>query len=218
MEEIQDIMNKMEELDYEVERISADLETAEENCESCPEDENECPDSGNGGNGCGTNGEIHLCCTTIVKHFEVNLSPEKPELRYDVSCLGTAVETKDIEICPGWTVTAYYLKIVGCIPFIFSSKHAIKRDTGNPNQRFVCGTGENASICCQGCICIDNCVKCFESAEDAWNAAKDLEINCSTISFDQNDITAEIVEIADNKGCPNETYVKFSAKLEIDID
>ena len=239
MADVQELMNKMENLNKELSTI---LDEAKQGCindqveegiaapASVGEDDNECPKFSR---------KVKLCCTTVVNHFDVQTNRDgtlnNVKLIFDPTCLHAVVEEEDVDVCRGnCTLHAYVVRVIGSLPFAFSATGALvptgdaARHSGIPSPSPIITCGDPVDICCQCCACVDNAICCFADEDEA--KAKAEEINdaletdpCSIISGSDT-VKAEILKcgklpgcsvFCHPDGCKDETLVKFTATLEI---
>jgi len=234
MADVQELMNKMESLNKELTTI---IDETKQGLTAGEAEEAFAPYLG--GSGSGSNcprftRKVKLCCTTVVKHFDVSLTnaegmPRTVKLIFDPSCLHAVVECETVNICNTncGNIRVYVVKVVGCIPFAFSVQNALDGD-GICGNLPASATIKRADLCCQGCICVDNNICCYTDKHQAECVRQDLAgyLNCDGISFaDGGNPSAELLEcktlwhtscsICTPDNCKDETYVKFEAKLEV---
>lgn len=95
--------------------------------------------------------EVPFCCTTSLPNV-FNVITNSVFLAFN-SCLHckTVQDTVEATCTNGVScgqIDACLTKVVGCIQFVAAA------DIG------VGGSGFQSAICCQGCVCVDECVKC----------------------------------------------------------
>lgn len=220
MKDIQEIMTEMETLDKEIAATNQEETETKESCSGCGQKGSEnryCPK---------INPYVKLCCTTVVKTFKVNetalADPKNLTFIYDPNCLNAIVEEIQVPICDGCSeCTAYFVKIVGCIPFAFSARKVL---SGTYNNKPTCPTGAFSDVCCQCCICVDKYVACYPTRREAEHAIPGIVATIKACSASIMGPAAELVHCETKGGphcncllhkCKNETYVKFEATLNL---
>lgn len=225
MEDVQNIMNEMENLDKEV---VTNNEAKQEllgvfTTENCG-DPVPCPNFTR---------DVTLCCTAVVKHFELAnegvIDPNTVRVIYDPSCLHAIVEKARVSICSGdcGSICVYVVKVVGCIPFAFSATDAIQGPCKAPLARPL-----RVDLCCQGCVCVDNNICCYSKRKNAEAAREQIAnvLNCTSgangivIKTGTSPSAAVLTCKQDGtcigctstvNGCEKESYVKFIATLTV---
>lgn len=132
---LENAVDKLEEITSEGRKQIAEAQTKELD-ERCP----------NGGYI-----EVPFCCTTTLPKV-FNVITNAVWLTFN-SCLHCKMLQDTVEAtCANGVscgeIDACITKVVGCIQFVAAA------DIG------VGGSGFQSAICCQGCVCVDECVKC----------------------------------------------------------
>jgi len=213
MEDVQNIMNKMENLDKktdtsnEAEKALLGVITTQESDPLCPN----------------FTRDVSLCCTAVVpNNFTVNLTGSIIKFIYDPSCLHAIVEKATVSICGTncGDICVFLVKVVGCIPFAFSAPNALIGQCGNR-------TTPATEICCHCCACVNNNICCYSDANRAEEARALIasKLNCTDTTngiLITTPAAANVVTCACNDGspatftnCGSETYVRFTATLTV---
>jgi len=216
MDDIQNIMNKMENLDKEVATTNESekalvgllkLNGSEPSDPSCPD----------------FTRLVDLCCTAVVPTGTNGFTLQAPtsvKLIYNPNCLQAVVQQATVSICGTdcGDICVYLVKVVGNLPFAFSASNALTAPCGNT-------TPPESNICCNCSVCVNNNICCYSDAAQAEATRRVIAANLNCASANgiviSTPAAANVVTCTCSGGsptfnkCPNETYVRFTATLTV---
>ncbi|EEM55954.1 ABC transporter permease [Bacillus thuringiensis] len=120
--------------------------------------------------------KIPFCCVIPLPHGFRLVPYCKPQLVYNIGCLGTTKEmcrkTIQVEDCGQTEIDLHILKAKGCISFL------VNIDVEPVCEKDVCSSAPHTKemiLCCEGTVCVDQTLKC------SINCLPDTHLDCEHV-------------------------------------
>ncbi|QGU94973.1 hypothetical protein GOM49_07595 [Clostridium bovifaecis] len=153
---------------------------------------------------------VSFCCTTTIPGgFSVVAGTQRVAFVEDcLRCIKT-IETLPVycegipSSAPCGEVEVCTIRVTGCIPFIAGA--------------FVNGDeGSTSAICCQGCVCVDECVACFPIEDNGCSCFDSGTSECSGFAgIPDVDAGAVTVTVTPCSSGANSQTVRFTGTFTV---